>query len=376
MSVRVVPYGNGGFEVDIRLRLPNGQKHRERRIFPKLSKSAAKRWGEDRERHLLLHGPPQPAREVPTLEEFAPRFIDGHARANRQKPSGIASKETIIRVHLVPLLGSKKLGAITNEDVQRVKSQLKAKAPKTVNNVLTVLSTLLKKAVEWSVIERMPCTVRLVPAPRPSVKFYDFAEFERLVTAAVVSDPRAALIVLLGGEAGLRSGEMVALEWPDIDFGTGQICVQRSAWKGQIAVPKGGQLRHVPMTRRLEKALHDARHLRGPRVLQRDEGGPLTEALVQRLVGRAARRANLRNNGPHILRHTFCSHLAMRGAAPRAIQELAGHQDLGTTQRYLHMSPAAVEGAIRLLDQPAPDFGRGRGGLGETVISAGVKANA
>ena len=43
----------------------------------------------------------------------------------------------------------------------------------------------------------------------------------------------------------------------------------------------------------------------------------------------------------------------------RAIQELAGHQDLGTTQRYMHLSPAALESAIRLLDQPfaAPSFG-------------------
>ena len=50
------------------------------------------------------------------------------------------------------------------------------------------------------------------------------------------------------------------------------------------------------------------------------------------------------------LRHTFCSHLAMRGAPARAIQELAGHQDLGTTQRYMHLSPAALDGAIRLLE--------------------------
>ena len=56
--------------------------------------------------------------------------------------------------------------------------------------------------------------------------------------------------------------------------------------------------------------------------------------------------------GVHILRHTFCSHLAMRGAPARAIQELAGHQDLGTTQRYMHLSPAAIENAIRLLDGP------------------------
>jgi len=51
--------------------------------------------------------------------------------------------------------------------------------------------------------------------------------------------------------------------------------------------------------------------------------------------------------------HPFCSHLAMRGAPARAIQELAGHKDLLTTQRYMHLSPAAIESAIRLLDGPA-----------------------
>jgi len=71
--------------------------------------------------------------------------------------------------------------------------------------------------------------------------------------------------------------------------------------------------------------------------------------IVQDRVANAARRAGVKP-GVHILRHTFCSHLAMRGAPARAIQELAGHQDLKTTQRYMHLSPAAVEGAIRLLD--------------------------
>jgi len=59
------------------------------------------------------------------------------------------------------------------------------------------------------------------------------------------------------------------------------------------------------------------------------------------------------NAGVHVLRHTFCSHLAMRGAPARAIQELAGHKDLAATQRCMHLSPAAIEGAIRLLDRGA-----------------------
>jgi hypothetical protein len=62
----------------------------------------------------------------------------------------------------------------------------------------------------------------------------------------------------------------------------------------------------------------------------------------------------------------------MRGAPAKAIQELAGHRDLATTQRYMHLSPAAVEGAIRLLEQPAPvsQFGD----ILETVNSSKVKA--
>ena len=94
------------------------------------SKSAAQRWGEDRERHLVLHGPRQPKKEVPTLGAFRDRFLDGYARANRQKPSGIAAKETILNVHLVPQLGAKTLDAITSEDIQRLKNHLRDRAPR------------------------------------------------------------------------------------------------------------------------------------------------------------------------------------------------------------------------------------------------------
>ena len=184
MSVKVRPYRSGGWEVDIAFRLPNGQKHRERSKAPVSSRTGALRWGEKRERHLLLQGPEKPRKEVPTLEAFVPRFIDDYAIANRQKPSGIAAKRTILNLHLVGTMGAKKLDAITTDDVQKLKHRLREHAPKTVNNVLTVLSVLLKKAVEWDVIERVPCTIRLVKAPKPSMGFYDFGDYERLLAVA------------------------------------------------------------------------------------------------------------------------------------------------------------------------------------------------
>ena len=72
----------------------------------------------------------------------------------------------------------------------------------------------------------------------------------------------------------------------------------------------------------------------------------------------SARRAGLREVGWHSLRHTFASHLAMRGVAIRAIQELMGHQTIAMTMRYAHLAPGATHAAVATLDQPAPDFGQ------------------
>src|SRR5207249_4724433 len=86
------------------------------------------------------------------------------------------------------------------------------------------------------------------------------------------------------------------------------------------------------------------------RVLCLPDGKPITRDRVIKAIRASQRVAGLPHAGVHVLRHTFCSHLAMKGAPARAIQELAGHANLSTTQRYMHLSPAATEDAIRLLD--------------------------
>jgi len=94
MSVKVRQYnkhGKSGWEVDIVLKMPDGEVLRERVKAPVSSKSGAKYWGSQREMHLLRTGRPKKS-VAPTVEEFAPRFIERYARANRQKPSSIFAK--------------------------------------------------------------------------------------------------------------------------------------------------------------------------------------------------------------------------------------------------------------------------------------------
>ena len=333
MSVRVRPYRRGGWEADIRILLPSGDIHRERRRLTVTSKSAATRWAEQRERELLVNGPRQDLREVPTLETFAPRFVDGHARANQQKPSGIAHKETILRLYLKPTLGSKRLDAITTEDVQRLKHHLRAQKPKSVNNVMTVLNTLLKKAVEWGVIH-LPCAIKQLKTSSASVDFYTFDEYDRLAKAAHGIDTLCWVTVLLGGDAGLRAGEMRALLWTDADLDRGTLRVERNDWRGQVSTTKGNRLRYVPMTSRLREALRTHRHLRGPLVLCKAGGELLTESALKEAIFRAARKANLRCTGPaHAPAHVlFAPGDARRPAAG----------DSGTRGASRHRDDAAV----------------------------------
>ena len=270
---------------------------------------------------------------------------------NRQTPSGIAAKEAILRLHLIPELGSRTLDTISNEQVQRLKLRLHDKSPKTINNVLSVLNVLLKQAVEWGVLDKMPCSIRLVRVLRTDAAFHDFDDYERLLKAAQTIDPRSYLIALLGGEAGLRAGEIVALEWADVDLERRQIRVRHSDWCGELTAPKSGRIRFVGMTERLA-AIRQQRHPRSRRLLCKDDGTPLTRQGAWSRVRYAAKRAKV-PTGVHILRHTCCSHLAMQGAPMRGVQEFVGHQSLAMTQRYSHLSPAALDATIRLLENRA-----------------------
>ena len=247
-----------------------------------------------------------------TGEQPAPRFMREHAVAEQLKPSGIHHKEIMLRVHLLPALGDRRHDTIADADVQQLKYGLRRKWTHSVNNALTVLNTLLKKAVKWGVIDEMPCVIEFLKKPPATTKLLTFEQYDHLVSIAGDRSQEVLLVVLLAGDAGLRQGEIRALEWGDVDFSTGQVTIRRSDWRGHVRATKGNRVRFVPMTTRLSAALKEHRHLRGPLVLYRGNGGAMAEHHVEELLRGAMRAAGLKG-GPHLLRHTFCSHAIAMG---------------------------------------------------------------
>ena len=156
------------------------------------------------------------------------------------------------------------------------------------------------------------------------------------MTAAEAARDRALLELLYG--AGLRVGELSALDLPDVD-----------GERVRVRHGKGDKMREVPIGARALAALRAylplRDHLRHPRSAVLDgnalfvsrRGARLGVRAVRRLVDAHAARSGLPKTHPHALRHSYATHLLGSGADLRAIQELLGHASLATTARYAHV---------------------------------------
>jgi len=362
-----------------RLELPNGKRIRLRGTPLANTKKAAEAAERERIQEVLdeFRNPEKAKarkrnREVPTLNKFKVEFMATYVQANN-KPSERISKEYLFKEHLLPAFGSKRLDEINTRDIEMFKAAKLATglAGKTVNNMLSCLGKTLRYAAEIEVIEKVP-RIRLVKTFEKPVDFLDFDEYERL-TKAASADVETYPAILLAGDAGLRMGEVRALKWDDLDLVAGRIMVQRTDYQGYVGSPKGGRVRRVPMTSRLQRALKAARHLKGPWVFARADGKMWARGHAETPLRRAYKKAGLRKVGWHMLRHTFCSHLAMRGAPVRTIQELAGHASLTTTMRYMHLTESAADAAIRMLEQKPPESLSGGQIEGPGGLPAGPK---
>lgn len=170
-------------------------------------------------------------------------------------------------------------------------------------------------------------------------------------------------MLLTALRTGRRRGELMALRWEHVDLVAGQIHVRTAVSRGVIGTPKSGKARTIPMSDELLAGLKAYRHLKGPYVFCSPAGRLLKRDEIKHPLRRACKKAGLRQVWWHALRHTFASHLVMRGVPLKAVQERLGHATIEMTMRYAHLSPHVTRDAVRLLDEAAP--AHGAGGLGK-----------
>ncbi len=165
-----------------------------------------------------------------------------------------------------------------------------------------------------------------------------------------------ALLELLYG-AGLRIGELTALDLIDLDLDNGLVKVCGKGNKGRL-VPIGSFAKKA-VSAWLEVRRADPRFATSSALFPGQRCRRLSARTVQRLVRRLAKQVGISKPvTPHTLRHSYATHLLDGGAGLRHIQELLGHASLSTTQRYTHLS---VDRLIDVYDRCHPHSKEGAG---------------
>ena len=308
--------GKKYWAADFVMEYPDGRTERIRKRSPVQTKRGAEEF-ERQLRGKLLIGKGQ--KEVPLFRDFVPQFLEHYVEV-KNKPSEVRMKRSTFQNHLVPRFGNMRLDRIDAEAIEKYASAKLSdgKSPKTINNHLTMLRKTLAKAADWGYLITVP-KVTWLRYPDPEFDFFDFEEAERLLAGA---DPEWRTMILTALKTGMRVGELLALQWDSVDLVAGRIVVRRSDWRGHVGTPKNGKSREMPISPVLLEALKAHRHLKGEMVFCPDgEGGrPFKENELRRPLYRACKKAGLRRIGWHVLRHTFASHLVMRGVPLKAVQ--------------------------------------------------------
>lgn len=206
----------------------------------------------------------------------------------------------------------------------------------TVARKLSSLKSFFKTLKKMGLIPDNPAD--MIRTPKKKKHLPGFLTYEQIERSLKIEDPRDCAIMELLYSCGLRASELTGLDVRDVDFHNEEIRV----------MGKGGKERILPLGRRAGEAI--LRYLRSRKSRPGDSktqtalflnyrGGRLTPRSLQRIVRKhliSVARASGTN--PHILRHSFATHLLERGADLRAVQELLGHSSLSTVQIYTHLT--------------------------------------
>lgn len=365
MSVSARKYGNGTlWEADVIVDLsptPAGKIRRRKRRFR--TRTAALAWGKSIEREIAQRGHSGRETEAPRMNELLLQYLEVSRKlGGRRGKAGsgwIRQQEAAYRKWIGERLGDLRVDEIGSRHLDRLASDMvdAGRRPKTVRNVLQTVRGMLTLAKRYGHVREIP-EFPYLHVERPRAEVHTFEQACKLLERAGEGiDPASPVVIGLGLHAGLRAGEILGLQWGDIDLDAGCLHVRRSITAdGEPKEPKTqAGIRTVPLTPTLAEILRTYPR-RLPWVFWGDDGQPATHKWLKVRVAPLLRKDGLVSRSPlHTLRKTFCTQCRLRAIPDIQVKRWMGHaasQDV-TDLHYTGDFPLHVQRSwIERLEEP------------------------
>jgi integrase len=341
-GVRVTAAGARAFILNYRRRSDGLERRATIGAFPDWSVSTAR--DEAKRLKRLIDGGGDPVGEhreqmhAPTMNDLCDRFEQEHLP--RKRASTAADYRSMIRAHVRPEFGKRKVAALEFADIDALhRAVTRRSGPYRANRVLALLSKMFSLAMKWKLRADNPCrgVERNDEAKRK--RYLTEVELRRLKRALAEHDDRdAADIFHLLLLTGARRGEVLAARWGDFDL-------EKGVWTKPGSTTKQRTIHVIPLSPPAVALLKAREKTRGRQeyVFPGRRGGHRVEVKSNwRRLCKAAKITGLRI---HDLRHSFASVLASDGVGLPVIGALLGHTQPSTTARYSHIIDTALREA-------------------------------
>ena len=290
--------------------------------------------------------------------------------------------ENRIYQHIIPEIGQIPLVKLTSGDLQQFYTRLKqggrllqperygpGLSDRMVKTCHVTCCTALDKAVSQGLLLKNPAAACKAPATHPKeMQVLTQEEMQRLLIQAKENDCYELLLLEL--TTGLRRGELLALQWDDLDFQTGELYIQRQVQRirGELTVtqPKTrSSSRSIILPTPILDILKSCRQHTGSRWMfpsPRKEDSPRDPAAVRKKLSTILERAGCKHVRFHDLRHTFATNALEHGMDVKTLSAIIGHVSSATTLNvYAHVTDGMRQSAAAKIDraiakaEPEPD---------------------
>jgi len=282
--------------------------------------------------------------EEKTFREMMEKYLVEHSARNKAKTSHIRDKS--LANHLLKYFGDLNLVEITPKLISEYKTKRREEkaAPKTINNELILMGHTFNIGIrEWEWVKENPVSrISKEKVDNLIERWLTFEEEEKLLAA---SPGWLQEIITFDVETGLRLGEILNLQWTQVDLFRRTISILEQKNRGKDTLPLSKTAMEIL------KARAKVRHIRSNYVFLNRVAGKINARNVIRAFHAAVKKAGISPCRFHDLRHTFATRLVQAGEDIYAVQKLGRWKNISMVMRYAHHHPESLRSGIEALDR-------------------------